>query len=200
MLYNLQGLLSEKFILVEFPGVLFAGFYFCLKQLQELSKKEEGFAFSSLIAPSTASSSPVSSPPKYAKEDCFSFNCNVLQSPERLEKLLGLYLKPNMVAKNERHMKEFIEVLKQKTTLDGGQAAALCENLCRGLAFTQGPPGTGKILILVSLFSPPLNGFHRQNIPWSGTCQSYFSIKNTPRPKANRRRLFDQPCSRCLFR
>lgn len=141
----MQGLLSEKFVLVEFPGVLPAGFFFCLKQLQELSKKEKGFAFSSLIAPSAVSSSPVSSPPKYTTEDCFSFNCNVLQSTDRLEKFSGLSLEPNMVTKDERHQKEFIEVLRQTTTLDGGQAAALCENLCRGLAFTQGPPGTGKI-------------------------------------------------------
>lgn len=196
----MQGLLSEKFILVEFPGVLPAGFFFCLKQLQELSKKEEGFAFSSLIAPSTASSSPVSSPPKYTTEDCFAFNCNVLQSTEPLEKLSGLSLKPNMVTKDERHQKQFIEVLRQRTTLDGGQAAALCENLCRGLAFTQGPPGTGKIFILASLLSPSLNESHRQNISWSGTCQSYFSVKKPPWPKANRRGLFDQPCSRCLFR
>lgn len=176
----MQGLLSEKFILVEFPGVLHAGFFFCLKQLQELSKKEEGFAFSSLIAPSTASSSPVSSPPKYTTEDCFAFNCNVLQSTEPLEKLSGLSLKPNMVTKDERHQKQFIEVLRQRTTLDGGQAAALCENLCRGLAFTQGPPGTGKIFILASLLSRSLNESHRQNISWSGTCQSYFSVKKPP--------------------
>lgn len=196
----MQGLLSEKFILVEFPGVLPAGFSFCLKQLQELSKKEESFAFSSLIAPSTASSSPVSSPPKYTTEDCFTFNCNVLRSTERLEKFPGLSLKPNMVTKDERHQKEFVEALGQTTTLDGGQAAALCENLCRGLAFTQGPPGTGKTFILASLYSISLNGSHRQNIPWSGTCQSYSSVKKTPWPKANRRRLSDEPCSRCLFR
>lgn len=196
----MQGLLSEKFILVEFPGVLPAGFFFCLKQLQELSKKEEGFAFSSLIAPSTASSSPVSSPPKYTTEDCFTFNCDVLQSTERQEKFSALSLKPNMVTADERHQKEFIEVLRQKTTLDGGQATALCENLCRGLAFTQGPPGTGKIFTLPSMYLPSLNRSHRQNIPWSGTRQSYFSVKKTPWPNANRRRLFDQPWSRCIFR
>lgn len=153
----MQGLLSEKFVLVEFPGVLLAGFVHCLKQLQELSKKEEGFAFSSLIAPSTASSSPVSSPPKYSTEGCFSFDCNVLQSAQRPEKFPKLSLKPNMVIKDKRYQKEFIEALRQKTTLDDGQASALCENLCRGLAFTQGPPGTGKILILASMLSSSLN-------------------------------------------
>lgn len=194
----MQGLLSENFVLVEFPGVLLAGFVHCLRQLQELSKKEEGFAFSSLIAPSTASSSPVSSPPKYCTEDCFSFDCSVLQSTQRPEKVSGLSLKPNMVNKDKRYQKEFIEALKQTTTLDDGQAVALCENLCRGLAFTQGPPGTGKIIILASMFSPSLTGSHRQNISWSGTCQSYFSVKKTRWPKANRRRLFDQPCTRCI--
>lgn len=153
----MQGLLSDKFVLVEFSGVLPAGFIHCLKQLQELSKKEEGFAFSSLIAPSMASSSPVSSPPKYSTEDCFSFDCNVLQSTQRQEKFPGLSLRPNMVVKDKRYQKEFIEALRQTTTLDDGQALALCENLCRGLAFTQGPPGTGKISRLVSMFSSSLN-------------------------------------------
>lgn len=149
----MQGLLSEKFVLVEFPGVLLAGFVHCLKQLQELSRKGEGFAFSSLIAPSAASSSPVSSPPRYSTERCFSFDCNVLQSTQR--KFPGLSLKPSMVIKDKRYQKEFIEALRQKTTLDDGQAFALCENLCRGLAFTQGPPGTGKIFILASIFHHP---------------------------------------------
>ncbi len=145
VLYNMQGLLSEKFILVEFPKSLVAGFFFCLKQLQEMSGHEDGFAFSSLIAPSPTSSSPTSSPPKYATEDSFAFKCDVLQCRDHPETLSPLALKPGLMTTDENR-KEFIKILREKTSLDDGQATALCENLCRGLAFTQGPPGTGKIL------------------------------------------------------
>ena len=44
-----------------------------------------------------------------------------------------------------------LATIERETTLDEGQAQALCENLCRGLAFTQGPPGTGKTFLGVAL-------------------------------------------------
>lgn len=47
--------------------------------------------------------------------------------------------------------KEFIASLRTSTTLDDGQAKALCENLSCGMAFTQGPPGTGKTFLGVAL-------------------------------------------------
>lgn len=145
LLYNKKGLLSEKFVLIEFPGVLLTGFSFCLKHLQDLSRNEEEIAFSSLIAPSTATMSPSNPPPRYTTATDFSYKCGILQQENKAEGLSALALDPNLVASNPKHQKGFIEILRQNTTLDDGQASALCENLCRGLAFTQGPPGTGKL-------------------------------------------------------
>ncbi len=143
VLYNMQGLLSEKFILVEFPRSLVAGFFFCLKQLQEMSSHEDGFAFSSLIAPSTTSSNPTSPPAKYTTEDSFAFKCDVLQGRDHPETFSSLTLKPGLMI-TDGNRKEFIKILREETSLDDGQAAARCENLFRSLPFTQGPPGTGK--------------------------------------------------------
>lgn len=145
LLYNMQGLLSERFVLVEFPGALLAGFSFCLKKLQELSGNKTEIAFSSLIAPSAPSSNPTPTPPRYATAKDFTYNCDVLRRANELEKFPPLILKPESMRTNETYQKEFLSLLAQYTTLDNGQAVALCENLCRGLAFTQGPPGTGKL-------------------------------------------------------
>ena len=37
-----------------------------------------------------------------------------------------------------------LDTIERETTLDEGQAQALCENFCRGPAFTHGPSGVGK--------------------------------------------------------
>ena len=194
LLYNKKGLLSERFVLIEFPGALLAGFAFCLRQLQDLSHSKEEIAFSSLIAPSTAITSLSNPPPRYTTAADFSFKCDVLQQETPPEEISALTLKPNLVASDENNQKDFIKVLRKNTTLDDGQASALCENLCRGLAFTQGPPGTGKLsacLILESSNSLSL----RQNISWGGSCQGHISIPTIFRPKANTSGLYDQPCS-----
>lgn len=145
LLYNLQDLLSERFVLVAFPGVLLAGFSFCLKKIQDLSRQKTKIAFSSLIAPSAASFSPIPAPPRYATANNFTYNCDVLRRTKQLEKHSSLTLKPELMTANKTYQKEFLSLLAENTTLDDGQATALCENLCRGLAFTQGPPGTGKL-------------------------------------------------------
>ena len=44
-----------------------------------------------------------------------------------------------------------LQEIRAQTTMDDGQAAALCESLSRRLAFTQGPPGTGKTFLGVAL-------------------------------------------------
>lgn len=147
LLYNSQGLLSERFVLVEFPGALLAGFSFCLKKLQELSGNKTEIAFSSLIAPSAPSSSPTLAQPRYTTAKDFTYNCDVLRVTDQLDKYPPLALNPELMRTNETYQKEFLSLLAQQTTLDNGQATALCENLCRGLAFTQGPPGTGKLPI-----------------------------------------------------
>ncbi|MCJ1426299.1 hypothetical protein MMC29_004202 [Sticta canariensis] len=151
LLYNMQDLLSERFVLVAFPGALLAGFSFCLKKIQDLFSKKTKIAFSSLIAPSAASSSPIPAPPQYTTAKDFTYNCDVLRTTKQLEKHSPLTLKPELMIANKSYQKEFLSLLAENTTLDDGQATALCENLCRGLAFTQGPPGTGKTFLGVTL-------------------------------------------------
>ena len=50
-----------------------------------------------------------------------------------------------------RVLPSILQAIERETTLDQGQAQALCDTLCRRLAFTQGPPGTGKTFLGVAL-------------------------------------------------
>ena len=52
---------------------------------------------------------------------------------------------------NGRVLPSILHTIERETTLDQGQAQALCDTLCRRLAFTQGPPGTGKTFLGVAL-------------------------------------------------
>ncbi len=143
ILYNMNGLLSETFVLVEFPGALLAGFSPILNQLQNLSNRDDEIAFISSIAPSVAGSSPSIALPTYAASDDFTFQLNVLHGKDQTNTTSGLSLKPSALLSDREQQEAFIKTLGLRTSLDGGQSTALCENLCRGLAFTQGPPGTG---------------------------------------------------------
>ena len=60
-------------------------------------------------------------------------------------------IKPQDLVPDSHDMSPLIRKVEELTSLDQGQASALCENLCRGLAFTQGPPGTGKTFLGVAL-------------------------------------------------
>ena len=144
ILYNAQGLLKERFILVELPNTLYAGFYWTLKQLQKQSQNEERLAFLSLISPWVPGESPEVSPPKYASTDGFAYQLDVLRPIGSSEKGDSLTLRPNDLLADRQVRDACIDSLCSETTLDRGQAIALRDTLCRGLAFTQGPPGTGK--------------------------------------------------------
>ena len=144
ILYNAQGLLQERFILVELPNTLYAGFYWTLKQLQNQSRNQESLAFLSLIAPWVPGESPEVSPPEYASVDGFTYQLDVLRQKDCPRRSDSLILKPKDVLADKQVRDTCIETLCSETTLDRGQATALCDTLCRGLAFTQGPPGTGK--------------------------------------------------------
>lgn len=143
LLYNSQGLLHERFVLVELPSTLYAGFYWTLKQLQNQSQGEDPIAFLDTIA-SGPGVSPEVSPPKYTSAEGFAYQLDVLRQKGTFEGKDSLVLKPNDLVANEELKYDFIDTVCRETTLDRGQAVALCENLCRGLAFTQGPPGAGK--------------------------------------------------------
>ena len=147
LLYNSTGMRQEKFVIVELPNVLYAGFYWTLKDLQNISASEKDLAFIASIAPSTAGSSPEVSLPEYATLDGFAFQLDSLRKKDDATIKSSLTLKPKEVVSDRKAKDHAIEDLCRETTLDRGQARALCENLCRDFAFTQGPPGTGKTYV-----------------------------------------------------
>ncbi|KAL8813632.1 MAG: hypothetical protein Q9200_000114 [Gallowayella weberi] len=151
-LYSLKGLHNkEKFVIVEFPKVLVAGFYWILKHLQFLSSSNTEISFSNLITPSHAPRLQQNAPPAYSNSGSSPFDLGVLQEIYKSDARSPLRLGPDFVALKSADQEAIIQEVCSTTTLDYGQATALCENLARGLAFTQGPPGTGKTFLGVSL-------------------------------------------------
>ncbi len=144
LLYNAQGQLQERFALVDIPSALYAGFFWTLKRLQDQSKGNEQIAFLSTIAPSAEGRSPEVSLPKYTTAEGFEFQLDGLRKGNISKGQSSLRLRPGDLTSSDETKGSFVRTLCQETTLDYGQAEALCENLCRDLAFTQGPPGTGK--------------------------------------------------------
>lgn len=82
--------------------------------------------------------------PEYANVENFAFQLNSLRKKGDATVPSSLTLRPRDVMSDHEAKVSAIDDLCRETTLDRGQATALCENLCRGFAFTQGPPGTGK--------------------------------------------------------
>lgn len=148
LLYNSKGTKQERFAIVELPNVLYVGFYWTLKDLQNKSASDKALAFVESIAPSTAGSSPEVATPEYATVDDFAFQLNNLRKKGDAVSMNPLKLSPREVMSDHDVKIRAINDLCRETTLDHGQATALCENLCRGFAFTQGPPGTGKTYVL----------------------------------------------------
>jgi AAA domain len=148
-----QGVSSGRYILVEFPKLLYAGFYHCLSTLQKMKSTE--IAFNQYIAPRNASlaantTSPNAmssstthvSPPAYCTQPGFLFRVGCLAETDA---------KFSLSEVQDGSREEFMSFLKQGTTLDDGQAVALRDCLTRELAFTQGPPGTGKTFLGIAL-------------------------------------------------
>lgn len=168
-LHNAHGASKKKFVLVEVPKALYAGFYWTLQQLQRQSYSDEDLAFVSSIAPSVPGISPQVSPPEYAVDNDFAFQLDCLRKNGCTDGQPPLILRPSELASDEKQLGRLMGIICQETTLDRGQAVALCENLCRGFAFTQvhyfsqlsvfnmtkdkaqGPPGTGKTYVLTKL-------------------------------------------------
>lgn len=151
LLYNSKGTRQERFAIVELPNVLYIGFYWTLKDLQNKSASDNQLAFISSIAPSDAGSSPEVSTPEYAGMDDFAFQLNSLRKQSDAVATSSLELRPREFLLDHESKFSAINRLCEETTLDRGQAIALCENLCRGFAFTQGPPGTGKTYVFSGL-------------------------------------------------
>lgn len=139
-------------MLLEFPKTLLPGFSWCLKRLQELYSRRD-IPFSQHIAPTP--SMPVSSPVQqsaYTTQSGFAYDLTLLQNPKKNGVTAPPLHLPAFRPETQNQTQErWLQELRNKTTLDEGQAVALCENLNRDLAFTQGPPGTGKTYLGVSL-------------------------------------------------
>ncbi|KAL8673878.1 MAG: hypothetical protein Q9168_001698 [Polycauliona sp. 1 TL-2023] len=176
-LCGLKGLFQkEKFVIVEFPKVLVAGFYWILKHLQFLSGTNAEIAFSNLIASSDASRVEQMTAPMY--EDCgtTSFDLGILQDATTMDGPSSLHIDLGYLMLESAKQEAIIEKVCSTTTLDHGQATALCENLSRGLAFTQGPPGTGKTFLGVSLAKVILK--HAPRKPILVACMTNHALDN----------------------
>ena len=154
--YALELRPDSELYLVEFPKVLFAGFYNCLKCLQNM--KDSDFAFShyiasemkfeeALCAKELRSAMGVQSqfpcqPPAYARAPDFFYN---------LSKLVPSNSPLASVSIEDLSRPYTLDVIKRETTLDEGQAAAFRNSLMRDFACTQGPPGCGKTFLGVKL-------------------------------------------------
>lgn len=135
---------------MEFPNTLLAGLQWCLERLRRLSGTSKDFAFASQLAGDLDNINSLNPPPEYALENGYAFNLRSLRSNASDE--LESPLKFNPLTYTETNNKEaMLQEIRAQTTMDDGQAAALCESLSRRLAFTQGPPGTGKTFLGVAI-------------------------------------------------
>lgn len=80
------------------------------------------------------------------------------------------------VAQDTQTKQKWLETLKSKTSLDGGQAVALCENLNRRMAFTQGPPGTGKTYLGVAIAKVILSSLSSRPKPILVVCLTNHAL------------------------
>lgn len=138
------------------------GFSSCLRQLQNLYDTTDA-AFSSFVASATPLSVTEIDPPTYATGHGFEYNIDSLRPRSKQTSINALTLSPYKSWPGLSHQQSSDRDPLKETTLDEGQAAALFENLSRGLAFTQGPPGTGKTYLGVSLSKTILNSQDKSN-------------------------------------
>lgn len=138
-------------MLVDFPSVLLPGFSWCLERLKSISRHGYDLPFSDLIASENFGIPGAHGPPQYEPAEENAYNLDSIRKPSDALPAESLTLQPNKCYENERVLPSVLRTIERETTLDEGQAQALGENLCRGLAFTQGPPGTGKTYLGVAL-------------------------------------------------
>ena len=127
--------------LVEFPGILLAGFEPTLRALQRM-KKSNDLPFPDLLAPGNPGTHfgvLVPPPPTYALRPGFSFDLSCLLND------------PNMRLSLTPGQPFDIRELQENSTLDNAQATALVKSLQRNIGLIQGPPGTGKSFTGVAL-------------------------------------------------
>ena len=151
LILNHRGVFSERFVLVDFPKVLLPGFAWCLERLKAMAEPNYNMPFSELIAPEVYGNHPISKPPQYSTNGETTYRLDPIRRPSDIGYAHNLTLDTSTCFLDGKVLSPILGAVEQETTLDGGQAEALCESLSRELAFTQGPPGTGKTYLGVSL-------------------------------------------------
>lgn len=145
IVYYSQKVMLGRFVMVEFPRQLLHGFQPILKRLQNLMSTD--LAFTRYYAPRSVSEGDLDVlPPSYAMRPSSDLDLYSIAKPDVNGTPPCVPLSPLLAEKDT-----FLELIKQFTTLDSGQAAAFVEAMTKEIAFVQGPPGTGKTFLGSSL-------------------------------------------------
>ncbi|KAL9598369.1 MAG: hypothetical protein Q9219_004531 [cf. Caloplaca sp. 3 TL-2023] len=176
-LLGLKGISPPgRFVLVEFPRVLTAGFHWILKILQKLDNTNTAIAFADFIATPSAQPELYVPPPAYPNTEHSKFDLSPLEDSFNSKSCSAPKVGLDFLEMGLTEQEVLIEDICSATTLDRGQAAALCESLSRGLAFTQGPPGTGKTFLGAALAKVILK--HVPKKPILVACMTNHALDN----------------------
>ncbi|KAF4199893.1 hypothetical protein CNMCM8927_004443 [Aspergillus lentulus] len=134
----LNKVLSKRdFSIIEFPGILLAGFEPTLRALKKIKENRE-LPFLEILVPNGDVGPVDVPPPLYALRPGFRFNLRCLMNNKA-----DLYIQANKPVD--------IEYLQRNSALDRAQARALVNSLQHRIGLIQGPPGTGKSYTGVAL-------------------------------------------------
>ncbi|OJD18137.1 hypothetical protein AJ78_01803 [Emergomyces pasteurianus Ep9510] len=165
-----QGLSSGRFVLVEFPRHLLNGFYPILRRVQRLQGSD--LAFTRYYAPRTDSEQNVRLlPPSYSLLEGAAIDFQNLGQIASDEKSSRKLLRDLIANK-----KEFLQIVKENTGLDEGQAVAFVEAMNRELALVQGPPGTGKTYLGTALVHAILSAVDSSRTPILVVCLTNHAL------------------------
>ncbi|GFG25720.1 NFX1-type zinc finger-containing protein 1 [Aspergillus udagawae] len=128
---------KRDFSVVEFPGILLAGFEPTLRALKKI-KEDRELPFIKILVPNGDVGPVDIPPPLYALRPGFRFNLRCLMNNKA-----DLFIQANKPVD--------IECLQRNSTLDRAQATALVHSLQHRIGLIQGPPGTGKSYTGVAL-------------------------------------------------
>ncbi|GFF38911.1 NFX1-type zinc finger-containing protein 1 [Aspergillus udagawae] len=128
---------KHDFSVVEFPGILLAGFEPTLRALKKI-KEDRELPFIEILVPNGDVGPVDIPPPLYALRPGFRFNLRCLMNNKA-----DLFIQANKPVD--------IECLQRNSTLDRAQAMALVHSLQHRIGLIQGPPGTGKSYTGVAL-------------------------------------------------
>jgi hypothetical protein len=128
---------KRDFSVVEFPGILLAGFEPTLRALKKI-KEDRELPFIEILVPNGDVGPVDIPPPLYALRPGFRFNLRCLMNNKA-----DLFIQANKPVD--------IECLQRNSTLDRAQATALVHSLQHRIGLIQGPPGTGKSYTGVTL-------------------------------------------------